>query len=108
MVPGDGRLGDGKLGGECAGVVAAVGPGVDDLREGDPVVAVAGGSFASRVTVPAVRAARIPDGLTFEQAAAIPVPGFTAWHALPALRSEERRVGKEWDSTCGSRWSRHH
>src|SRR3546814_18823584 len=24
------------------------------------------------------------------------------------LRSEEHRVGKEWVSTCRSRWSRHH
>src|SRR3546814_11520804 len=28
--------------------------------------------------------------------------------ADPALRSEERRVGKECGSTCRYRWSRHH
>src|SRR3546814_7431367 len=26
----------------------------------------------------------------------------------PAVRSEERRVGKEWVSTCRSRWSPYH
>src|SRR3546814_15044886 len=26
----------------------------------------------------------------------------------PVLRSEERRVGKEWVSTCRSRWSPYH
>src|SRR3546814_21176278 len=26
----------------------------------------------------------------------------------PTLRSEERRVGKEWVSTCRSRWSPYH
>src|SRR3546814_9845433 len=26
----------------------------------------------------------------------------------PSTRSEERRVGKEWVSTCRSRWSRYH
>ncbi|GHD52876.1 hypothetical protein GCM10017083_28820 [Thalassobaculum fulvum] len=80
LVPGDGRFG-----GECAGVVAAVGPGVADLREADRVVAVAGGSLASHVIVPAARVAAIPDTLTVEQAAAIPVAGFTAWHAMQEL-----------------------
>src|SRR3546814_16512025 len=30
-----------------------------------------------------------------------------AWHAESEARSEERRVGKEWGSTCRSRWSRY-
>src|SRR3546814_16543254 len=28
--------------------------------------------------------------------------------SLPPIRSEERRVGKEWVSTCRSRWSPYH
>src|SRR6185312_6435467 len=43
MYPGD----PGPLGGECAGVVSGVGPGVSHVRVGDEVLAVAGGSFAS-------------------------------------------------------------
>src|SRR3546814_12419137 len=30
------------------------------------------------------------------------------WHAVGAMRSEERRVGKECVSTCRSRWSPYH
>src|SRR3546814_20741415 len=29
-------------------------------------------------------------------------------HAIQKVRSEERRVGKEWFSTCRSRWSPEH
>src|SRR3546814_20365400 len=29
-------------------------------------------------------------------------------HIVHCLRSEERRVGKECDSTCGSQWVRYH
>src|SRR3546814_4616097 len=34
--------------------------------------------------------------------------GFETPFARPALRSEERRVGKECVSTCRSRWSPYH
>src|SRR3546814_4174036 len=34
--------------------------------------------------------------------------GFVTPFARPALRSEERRVGKECVSTCRSRWSPYH
>src|SRR3546814_20552062 len=35
---------------------------------------------------------------------AVGIDGPFAWHR----RSEERRVGKEWVSTCRSRWSAYH
>src|SRR3546814_1361308 len=34
--------------------------------------------------------------------------GQNARHDLSRYRSEERRVGKEWVSTCRSRWSPYH
>src|SRR3546814_2224082 len=42
-----------------------------------------------------------------------PLPTSNYWHRVASdirnsLRSEERRVGKEWVSTCRSRWSPHH
>ncbi len=40
------------------------------------------GGFAELVTTPASHAHRIPDGMSFVEAAAIPVPYITAWHAL--------------------------
>src|SRR3546814_15902717 len=37
------------------------------------------------------------------------LPQSLAGGPVPTLRrSEERRVGKEWVSTCRSRWARHH
>jgi NADPH:quinone reductase-like Zn-dependent oxidoreductase/short-subunit dehydrogenase/acyl carrier protein len=73
------------LGCECAGVVTAVGEDVTRLRVGDEVLAVAYGSFASFVTVPAHWAAKKPSKLSFEQAAAIPSSFLTAHYTLNVL-----------------------
>ncbi len=81
MYPGDA----GPLGGECAGVVEEVGPGVDGLSVGDAVVALAPGSFASFVTVRAELVARKPEHLSFEDAAGVPVVFLTARYALHDL-----------------------
>ncbi len=70
------------LGLECAGHVAAVGPGVEKFKIGDAVVAFAGGAFASHVAVEANMAALIPAALSLEAAATIPVAFLTAYYAL--------------------------
>ncbi len=68
------------LGLECAGEVVDVGEGVTSHRVGDRVCALlAGGGYAELVTVPAGQALRIPKGLTFEQAAALPEVFATAY-----------------------------
>ena len=57
---------------EYAGVIAAVGEGVDGWRVGERVVGVTGGGgFAERVPVPVntFQLARMPDGLSFDEAA---------------------------------------
>jgi NADPH:quinone reductase-like Zn-dependent oxidoreductase len=41
-----------------------------------------GGGYASKIAVPAKDLARIPDGVSFEQAAAVALAGSTAWGAL--------------------------
>jgi acyl transferase domain-containing protein/acyl carrier protein len=82
------------LGGECAGLVSAVGDKVQGLAVGDRVMAIAGGSMASHVMVPAERVFPIPDALSVEQAAAIPVAGFTAWHAMRELAADLRPGAK--------------
>ncbi len=79
--PGD----PGPLGDECAGVVTAVGPGVEAFSVGDRVMATLPGSFADVVTTDAALAARIPADLDFSQAATIPVVFMTAWHTLRGL-----------------------
>ncbi|WP_331745984.1 type I polyketide synthase [Streptomyces sp. NBC_00872] len=73
-----------RIGFECAGVVTEVGPGVEHLRAGDPVLAVhlEGGAFASFITVPATAVAPIPGRLDPVAAAGLPTAFLTAWYAL--------------------------
>jgi tumor protein p53-inducible protein 3 len=74
------------LGLECAGVVAAHGPGGAAVPVGERVMALLpGGGYAERVTIPARMAIPIPEGMSFEQAAAIPEAFLTAREALFTL-----------------------
>lgn len=67
------------LGTEGAGEVAAVGEGVEGLRVGDRVAYLAGGgAYAATSLVPAGMAARLPDEINFESAAATFLKGLTA------------------------------
>ena len=88
-----------------AGEVLEVGAGVSSVRPGDRVVCThfplwldgawddptmstldfgvnADGFLAEEAVVPAQGLVRIPDALSFEQAAAFPNAGLTAWHAV--------------------------
>lgn len=82
------------VGYEVAGVVSAVGPGVEDMAEGDRVMAgTRFGGYAEQVVVKAADVVPLPDGLSFEQGAAIPVNYATAWAALVrygSVRAGER------------------
>lgn len=73
------------LGLEVAGVVAAVGDGVDDLAVGDRVFGYCYGTFADSVTVDHRHLARMPAEWGFPEAAAIPTAYLTAYHALLEL-----------------------
>src|SRR5438270_7648604 len=54
----------------------------DDLAEGDEVFGRAeSGAYAEFATAPQAKIASKPDGVSHEQAAAIPVPGLRAWRA---------------------------
>jgi NADPH:quinone reductase-like Zn-dependent oxidoreductase len=71
------------LGYEVAGTVADVGAGVEGVSPGARVVAgVRFGGQAERVLVRAGDVFPLPDRLSFEQGAAIPVNYCTAWYAL--------------------------
>ncbi|MEV5108043.1 SDR family NAD(P)-dependent oxidoreductase, partial [Streptomyces massasporeus] len=74
-----------KLGLECAGVVLETGPGVTNLRAGDRVMGLAVGTFGSEVTVDARWMVRIPDSLSFVEAATVPLAYLTAHYAFTDL-----------------------
>jgi putative PIG3 family NAD(P)H quinone oxidoreductase len=68
---------------EFAGEVDAVGDAVGDWREGDRVFGLAGGgTYAEQLTVHGRALARMPDGLAFTDAAALPEATITAWDAM--------------------------
>src|SRR6476646_1572348 len=70
-----------ELGGDFAGVVEAVGVDVADFEPGDEVFGSDGGTFAEYiVATPVVE--RKPTNLSFEEAAAVPLAGFTALQGL--------------------------
>lgn len=71
------------VGYEVAGTVRAVGPGVEGLEAGQRVMAgTRFGGYVERIVVKAVDVVPLPDELSFEQGAAIPVNYTTAWAGL--------------------------
>lgn len=82
------------LGLECAGVVSELGSACSgSVRVGERVmVLLGGGGYAERVVVPEALLMKVPDALSFEQAAAIPEAFLTASEALFAVG--ELRAGE--------------
>ena len=82
------------VGYEVAGTITAVGAGVDPGRQGARVMAgTRFGGYAEQVVVDQRDAIPLPEGLSFEQGAAIPVNYATAWAGLlgyGSLRAGER------------------
>jgi NADPH:quinone reductase-like Zn-dependent oxidoreductase len=82
------------VGYEVAGTVEAVGTGVDQRRVGQRVLAgTRFGGYAEIVNVAASDSVVLPDGVSFEQGAAVPVNYATAWaglHGYGSLRAGER------------------
>ncbi|HEY5148926.1 MAG TPA: SDR family NAD(P)-dependent oxidoreductase, partial [Mycobacterium sp.] len=74
-----------QLGLDFTGVVTAVGAGVTDFRVGDRVGGLAPGTWGTFVTCDAQRAARLPDGLSEADAAAVSTAYVTAWYGLVDL-----------------------
>ena len=68
---------------DCAGVVRSVGDGVTRCKPGDRVVAqVFTGAFGQLVPAPQERCFLLPDGVSFEDAAAMITVFNTAWVAI--------------------------
>lgn len=75
------------LGFDVAGVVEEIGFGVTLFRPGDAVFGMPwfprqAGAYAEYVTAPSRHFARMPAGLPFTAAAALPLVSLTAWQAL--------------------------
>ena len=70
-------------GNEGAGEVIAVGPGVSDFKVGDRVAyVVALGGYAAERLLPAERTVKLPDNITYEQAAGMMLKGMTVQYLL--------------------------
>ncbi|GAA4505057.1 NADP-dependent oxidoreductase [Nonomuraea ferruginea] len=72
---------------DVAGTVVRTGYGTTRFRPGDRVFGMpwfprAAGCYAEYVTAPARHFARMPEGLGFTEAAALPLAGLTAWQML--------------------------
>lgn len=79
---------------EYAGVVEALGPNVRDFAEGDRVMGIVGGGAMSTHLVTHEREAlRIPEALSFTDAAAVPEVFLTAYDAL--FEQAELAAGEE-------------
>src|SRR6201995_4105748 len=72
------------LGGEGAGVVEEVGPGVTDLKPGDRVAygAAPVGAYAEARLIPANRLLKLPDGIDDKTAAAMMLKGLTTQYLI--------------------------
>jgi NADPH2:quinone reductase len=82
------------LGFEAAGVIDAVGANVSGLKEGDRVAYPQGpiGAYAELRTMPAATIVKLPQAITFEQAAAVMLKGLTVQYLF---RQTYRLQGNE-------------
>jgi NADPH:quinone reductase-like Zn-dependent oxidoreductase len=85
LMPGFYKMRAGVRGRDVAGTVQAVGSAVTGFQPGDEVMGIAEGSFAELAIIEPDKLVPKPTGLSFEQAAAVPVSGTTA---LRAVRDE--------------------
>jgi NADPH:quinone reductase-like Zn-dependent oxidoreductase len=77
------------LGTDVAGVVVRKGFDVSELEVGDRVWGLLDplrqGTYAGYVAAPSWLVRRMPDNLSFAEAAAVPMPACTAWHGLVTM-----------------------
>ncbi|WP_116672538.1 sulfolipid-1 biosynthesis phthioceranic/hydroxyphthioceranic acid synthase [Mycobacterium kubicae] len=75
-----------QLGGDFAGVVTAVGPGVTEHHVGDHVGGMSrNGCWGTFVIADAQHAVTLPPGIALHDAAAVPTASATAWYSLHDL-----------------------
>jgi len=70
-------------GGETAGVIESVGPGVTNVKVGQRVIGSSGwGGYAEKIKLPAARVMPIPDAMPFDEASAFILTYGTSYYAL--------------------------
>jgi NADPH:quinone reductase-like Zn-dependent oxidoreductase len=93
------------IGWDIAGDVVEVGPEVSGLHPGQRVVSqVMGGGYAELAVAPADATVPMPDGISYEAAASLPVAWLTAWIALldtAGLREGETALVQSVSSGVG-------
>lgn len=80
-----GQVSSPYLGVECSGIVSKVGSRVTSPSVGDRVCAMSLGAYSTFARCPATSAAVIPDSMSFETAASIPVVYSTAYYGIVDL-----------------------
>ncbi|KAK5996429.1 Highly reducing polyketide synthase gloL [Cladobotryum mycophilum] len=90
-----------SIGLEASGVITRVGSNVTHLRPGDRVMTMYRGLFSTRRVIPSQLAVRIPDSLSFEDAATIPIIYSTVIHCLITLGQLRKGQTILIQSACG-------
>ena len=84
-----------ELGVEASGIVRRCGLGVKQFQPGDRVMIMHLGLFRTRVVLPTIQCNRLPQSLSLEDAASMPVVYSTVLYCLMDIgRLEKGQVGK--------------
>ncbi|KAI0877791.1 hypothetical protein GGS24DRAFT_487640 [Hypoxylon argillaceum] len=100
IINGPKEAGDG-FGVECSGVVRAIGPDVTDLVVGERVMAITQDAYATTTRTAASRCIKMPDDVSFEEAASMPCVYPTVIHGLINLAQLEKGQTVLIHSACG-------
>ena len=103
------------IGLEAAGVVDAVGSGVESLKEGDRVAYGAGpiGAYSQVRNMPANRVGKLPDAISDETAAAMMLKGMTVRYLLRETYQVKKGDTILWHAVAGGvgliavQWAKH-
>ena len=91
------------VGSEGAGTVEAVGPGVTEFKAGDRVAYASApvGSYSEVRLYPAERAVKLPDGISFETAAAMMLKGLTVQYLIKRTFKVQPGMTVLWHAAAG-------